>query len=96
MGAVFTISDITARKQAELELSETHQILNNLLTLCEKEIHKFMVNASSTKEIAFDLNISHLTAKTYRQNMMTKLESGDMSILISILVAYKFGTGELI
>ena len=53
------MSDITARKQAELELSEARQILSNLLTLREKEILKLMVNGSSTKEIAFDLNISH-------------------------------------
>ena len=64
MGAVFTMSDITARKQAELELSEAHQILSNLLTLREKEILKLMVNRSSTKGIAFDLNISHLNYRS--------------------------------
>ena len=89
MGAVLTMSDITARKQAELELSEARQILSNLLTLREKEILKLMVNGSSTKEIAFDLNISHLTVEAYRQNMMTKLESRDMSMLGSIAVAHK-------
>ena len=83
------MSDIAARKQAELELSEARQILSNLLTLREKEILKLMVNRSSTKEIVFDLNISHLTVEAYRQNMMTKLESGDMSMLVSIAVAHK-------
>ena len=48
-----------------------------------------MVNGSSTKEIAFDLNISHLTVEAYRQNMMTILESGDMSMLVSIAVTHK-------
>jgi len=47
------------------------------------------VNGLSTKEIAFDLNISHLTVEAYRQNMMTKLESGDMSMLVGIAVAHK-------
>ena len=89
MGAVLTMSDIAARKQAELELSKARQILSNLLTLREKEILKLMVNGSSTKEITFDLNISHLTVEAYRQNMMTKLESGDMSMLVSIAVAHK-------
>ena len=89
MGAVLTMSDITARKQAELELSEARQILSNLLTLREKEILKLMVNGASTKEIAFDLNISHLTVEAYRQYMMTKLESGNMSMLVSIAVAHK-------
>ena len=59
------MSDITSRKQAELELSEARQILSNLLTLREKEILKLMVNGLSTKEIAFDLNISHLTVEAY-------------------------------
>ena len=89
MGAVLTMSDIAARKQAELELSKARQILSNLLTLREKEILKLMVNRSSTKEIAFDLNISHLTVEAYRQNMMTKLDSGNMSMLVSIAVAHK-------
>ena len=89
VGAVLTMSDITARKQAELELSEARQILSNLLTLREKEILKLMVNVTSTKEIAFDLNISHLTVEVYRQNMMTKLDSGNMSMLVSIAVAHK-------
>ena len=89
VGAVLTMSDIAARKQAELELSEARQILSNLLTLREKEILKLMVNGSSTKEIAFDLNISHLAVEADRQNMMTKLESGDMSMLVSIAVAHK-------
>ena len=89
MGAVLTMSDITARKQAELELSEARQILSNLLTLREKEILKLMVNGASTKEIAFDLNISHLTVEAYRQNMMTILESGGMSMLVSIAVSHK-------
>ena len=64
MGAVLTMSDVTARKQAELELSEARQILSNLLTLREKEILKLMVNGSSTKEIVFDLNISHLYCRS--------------------------------
>ena len=83
------MSDIAARKQAELELSEARQILSNLLTLREKEILKLMVNRSSTKEIVFNLNISHLTVEAYRQNIMIKLELGDMSMLVSIAVAHK-------
>ncbi len=40
MGAVLTMSDITAWKQAELEFLEARQILSNLLTLREKSILK--------------------------------------------------------
>ena len=60
-----------------------------MLTLREKEILKLMVNRSSTKEIVFNLNISLLTVEAYRQNIMIKLELGDMSMLVSIAVAYK-------
>ena len=83
------MSDISARKQAELELPEARQILSNLLTLCEKEIHSWWLIGQAHKEIAFDLNISRLTVEVYRQNMRTKLESGDMSMLVSIAVAHK-------
>ena len=48
-----------------------------------------MVNRSSTKEIVFNLNISHLTVEAYRQNIMIKLESGDMSMLVSMAGAHK-------
>ena len=96
MGAVLTMSDITIRKQAELELLEARQILSNLLTLREKEILKLMVNGSSTKEIAFDLNISHLALAADRQNMITKLESVDMSMLVNYCSRSQIGTGELI
>ena len=96
MGAVLTMIDFNARKQAELELSEARQILSNLLTLREKEILKLMVNGSSTKEIAFDLNISHLTVETYCQNMMTKLESGGHVHASKYCSRSQIGTGELI
>ena len=61
-------------------------------TPLEKEILKLMVNVSNTKEIAFDLNISHLTVETYRQNMMKKLESVDMFLLVSIAVTHKLAS----
>ena len=51
MGAVLTMSDVTARKQAELELSEARQILSNLLTLREKEILKLMVNGPAQRKL---------------------------------------------
>ena len=96
MGAVLTMIDFNARKQAELELSEARQILSNLLNLREKAIHKLMINGSSTKEIAFDLNISHLTVETYRQNMMSKLESGGHVHASKYCSRSQIGTGELI
>ena len=90
IGAVLTMRDISARKQAEIELSEARQILSNSLTPREKEILQLMVNGSSTKEIAFDLKISHRTVEAHRQNMMVKLDASDMTMLVRFAVTHKF------
>jgi PAS domain S-box-containing protein len=89
IGAVLTMRDISARKQAEIELSEARQILSNSLTPREKEILQLMVSGSSTKEIAFDLKISHRTVEAHRQNMMVKLDAGDMTMLVRFAVTHK-------
>jgi len=89
IGAVLTMRDISARKQAEIELSEARQILSNSLTPREKEILQLMVNGSSTKEIAFDLKISHRTVEAHRQNMMVKLDANDMTMLVRFAVTHK-------
>ena len=89
IGAVLTMRDISARKQAEIELSEARQILSNSLTPREKEILQLMVNGSSTKEIAFDLKISHRTVEAHRQNMMVKLDASDMTMLVRFAVTHK-------
>ena len=89
IGAVLTMRDISARKQAEIELSEARQILSNSLTPREKEILQLMVNGSSTKEIAFDLKISHRTVEAHRQNMMVELDASDMTMLVRFAVTHK-------
>jgi DNA-binding NarL/FixJ family response regulator len=48
-----------------------------------------MVKGSRTKEIAFDLNISSRTVEAHRQNMMSKLNVGDMTMLVSFAVTHK-------
>ena len=72
MGSVFTVRDISSRKQAEIDLSEIRQVLQNSLTPREKEVLHMMVKGSSTKEIAFDLNINTRTVEAHRQKMMAK------------------------
>ena len=73
-GAVLTIRNVSSRKKAEMELAEARNLLTNLLTPREKEILKMMVNGSTTKEIAYDLEISPRTVEAHRQNMMSKLQ----------------------
>ena len=70
MGSIFTVRDISSRKQAEIDLSEIRQVLQNSLTSREKEVLHMMVKKSSTKEIAFDLNINTRTVEADRQKMM--------------------------
>ena len=89
IGAVLTMRDISARKKAEIELSEARQIINNTLTPREKEILQLMVNGLSTKEIAYDLKISNRTVEAHRQNMMVKLDAGDMTMLVRLAVTHK-------
>mgnify|MGYP003686880751 CR=1 FL=1 len=75
--------------KSEIELSEARQIINNTLTPREKEILHLMVNGLSTKEIAYDLKISNRTLEAHRQNMMVKLDAGDMTMLVCLAVTHK-------
>ena len=61
VGSIFTVRDISSRKQAEIGLSDIRQVLQNSLAPREKEVLHMMVKGSSTKEIAFDLNINTRT-----------------------------------
>ena len=89
VGSIFTVRDISSRKQAEIELSEARQALRNSLTPREKEVLQLMVMGSRTKEIAFDLKISTRTVEAHRQKMMTKLNVGDMTMLVSFAIIHK-------
>ena len=88
-GAVLTIRNVSSRKKAEMELAEARNLLTNLLTPREKEILKMMVNGSTTKEIAYDLEISPRTVEAHRQNMMSKLQVVDMPMLIRYAVTHR-------
>ena len=94
MGSIFTVRDISSRKQAEIDLSEIRQVLQNSLTPREKEVLHMMVKGSSTKEIAFDLNISTRTVEAHRQKMMAKLNVVNMTMLVSFSVTHKLVTTD--
>lgn len=87
-GAVLTIRNVSSRKKAEMELREARSLLTNLLTPREKEILKMMVNGSTTKEIAYDLDISPRTVEAHRKNMMGKLQVVDIPMLIRCAVVH--------
>ena len=88
-GAVLTIRNVSSRKKAEMELAEARNLLTNLLTPREKEILKMMVNGSTTKEIAYDLEFSPRTVEAHRQNMMSKLQVVDMPMLDRCAVTHR-------
>ena len=94
MGSIFTVRDISSRKQAEIDLSEIRQVLQNSLTPREKEVLHMMVKGSSTKEIAFDLNINARTVEAHRQKMMAKLNLVNMTMLVSFSVTHKLVTTD--
>lgn len=88
-GVVLAIRDITERKQVEEALNEAQQILVNLLTTRERELLQMMVDGASTKEIAFDLEISPRTVEAHKQNMMQKLNIHDTPMLIRTAIVQK-------
>ena len=94
VGSIFTVRNISSRKQAEIDLSEIRQVLQNSLTPREKEVLHMMVKGSSTKEIAFDLNFSTRTVEAHRQKMMAKLNVVNMTVLVSFAVTHKLVTTD--
>ncbi|HCP33531.1 MAG: response regulator [SAR324 cluster bacterium] len=88
-GAVLTIRNVSSRKKAEMELAEARNLLTNLLTPREKEILSMIVNGLTTKEIAYDLEISPRTVEAHRQNMMNKLQVVDMPMLVRCAVTHR-------
>ena len=87
-GAVLTIRNVSSRKKVEMELREARSLLTNLLTPREKEILKMMVNGSTTKEIAYDLDISPRTVEAHRKNMMGKLQVVDIPMLVRCAIVH--------
>ncbi len=47
-----------------------------------------MVNGSTTKEIAYDLEISPRTVEAHRRNMMGKLKVGDIPMLVRCAIVH--------
>ena len=72
-----------------MELAEARNLLTNLLTPREKEILSMIVNGLTTKEIAYDLEISPKTVEAHRQNMMNKLQVVDMPMLVRCAVTHR-------
>jgi PAS domain S-box-containing protein len=94
IGAVLTLRDVSLRKSAELQLAEARVALINMLTPREIEILQMMVNGASTKEIAFDLDISYRTVEAHRKNMMAKLRIHDMPMLVRLAITHRLVSVE--
>ena len=87
--AVLTVRNVTARKQAEMKLAEARNLFIGLLTGREKEILGMILNGSSTKEIGYELEISPTTVEAHHQNIMTKLQVSDMSMLVRCAITHQ-------
>ena len=51
VGSIFTVRDISSRKQAEIDLSEIRQVLQNSLTPREKEVLHMMVRDLAQRKL---------------------------------------------
>ena len=51
VGSIFTVRDISSRKQAEKDLSEIRQVLQNSLTPREKEVLHMMVRDLAQRKL---------------------------------------------
>ena len=60
-----------------------------MLIPLEKEILQLNFNGLSTKEIAYDLKIGNRTVEAHCQNMMVKLDAGEMTMLVLLVVTQK-------
>ena len=86
---VLAFRDISERRKMETMLTDAQQMLANTLTPREKEILQYMVDGSSTKEIAFDLDISTRTVEAHRNNMRQKLNVHDIAMLIRCAITHR-------
>ena len=66
MESIFTVRDISSRKQAEIDLSEIRQVLQNSLPPRENEVLHVMGEETGSKEIYFDFNFNTHTVEAYR------------------------------
>jgi DNA-binding CsgD family transcriptional regulator len=66
--------------------------VKNLLTDREKEILKLVLNESSSKQIASELNLSIRTVDTHRKNIVQK--TGCKSLIALFKLAIKAGLVE--
>lgn len=71
--------------QDDHEHQEVNMFLRNL-SHRELEILKFTSNGMSSKEIGQNLNISHRTVETHRNNILKKLDARNVADLIKIAV----------
>ncbi|MBF0288843.1 MAG: response regulator transcription factor [SAR324 cluster bacterium] len=75
-----TAYQVDMKKQASLE---------SLLTTREKQILQRIVDGKTTKEIAYELDISARTAETHKYNIMQKLNTHDIATLVRFAIAHQ-------
>jgi DNA-binding NarL/FixJ family response regulator len=77
----YICTSITTQVLQNMKIS-SRQSQNILMTAREKEILSYLIKMYSNKSIAEKLNISELTVKTHRKNLMKKFGSKNLLALV--------------
>jgi FixJ family two-component response regulator len=75
LDAVNRAMEIDKDKRAEQLTSNANRALYATLTPRERQVMEAVVGGKLSKQIAFDLNISEITVKLHRSNLMRKMQT---------------------
>jgi FixJ family two-component response regulator len=82
LDAVNRAIEIDKDKRAEQLTSNANRALYATLTPRERQVMEAVVRGKLSKQIAFDLNISDITVKLHRSNMMRKMKTPFVTHLV--------------
>jgi FixJ family two-component response regulator len=82
LDAVNRALEIDKDKRAEQLTSNANRALYATLTPRERQVMEAVVRGKVSKQIAFDLNISDITVKLHRSNMMRKMKTPFVTHLV--------------
>lgn len=92
-GKEYVSSETEEGVDAYRKTTEEQASLSGMLTGREKEILQLIVDGQTTKEVAFELNISARTAETHKYNIMQKLETHDIASLVRFAIKNNLVSG---
>lgn len=89
--SLFELFALTAAAAEEESKRNNFVSLYKYLTSRERAVFDFVVQGMTSKEIAYDLDLSRNTVEVHRSNIMKKMEARSLGHLISSAVRYGCG-----